>query len=90
MSELDQEHIVHPREIVQVGQVVTLRVIGVDASRHRMALSLKQVVQGEYLDQDWEAMLATEQPELDSSLSAAISDSSLGQDSSLAETQSEA
>jgi small subunit ribosomal protein S1 len=88
VSELDQGHIVHPREVVQVGQVVTLRVIGVDASRHRMALSLKQVAQGEYLDQDWEAMLATEQPELDSSLSAAISDTSLG-DASFTEAQGE-
>ncbi len=74
VSELDEGHIVHPREVIQSGQVVTLRVIGVDAGRHRMALSLKQVAQGEYLDQDWEAMLATEQPKPESPLSTALSD----------------
>jgi small subunit ribosomal protein S1 len=89
VSELDEGHVVHPREIVQVDQVVTLRVMGVDASRHRMALSLKQVAQGEYLDQDWEAMLAAEQPELDSSLSTAISETSLVQEPPSTETQSE-
>ncbi|MCP4537058.1 MAG: S1 RNA-binding domain-containing protein [Chloroflexi bacterium] len=80
VSELDEGHVVHPREVVQVDQVVTLRVMGVDANRHRMALSLKQVSQGEYLDQDWETMLATDQPELEGSLSAAISETSLLQE----------
>lgn len=89
VSELDEGHVVHPREVIQSGQVVTLRVIGVDASRHRMALSLKQVVQGEYLDQDWEAMLAAEQPEPESSLSAALSETSLVQEPSLEGEQSE-
>jgi small subunit ribosomal protein S1 len=79
VSELDEGHVVHPREVIESGQVVTLRVINVDASRHRMALSLKQVAQGEYLEQDWEAMLATEQPELESPLSAAFSETSLAQ-----------
>ena len=77
VSELDEGHIVHPREVIQPGQVVTLRVIGVDADRHRMALSLKQVAQGEYLEQDWEAMLATEQPKPESTLSTVLSDTSL-------------
>ena len=39
-----------------------------------MALSLKQVTQGEYLGGDWKAMLATEQPEPESQLSAALSE----------------
>jgi small subunit ribosomal protein S1 len=77
VSELDEGHIIHPREVIQPGQVVTLRVISVDASRHRMALSLKQVAQGEYLEQDWEAMMAAEQPELESPLSTAFSETAL-------------
>ena len=81
VSELDVGHVVHPREVIQPGQVVTLRVIGVDASRHRMALSLKQVAQGEYLEQDWEAMLAAEQPQPASSLSAALSETAIIQES---------
>jgi hypothetical protein len=39
-----------------------------------MALSLKRVAQGEYLGQDWEAMLAAEQTEPESQLSAALSE----------------
>jgi small subunit ribosomal protein S1 len=74
ISELAEGPVVHPRDIVQPEQVVTLRVIGVDRGRHRMALSLKRVAQGEYLGQDWEAMLAAEQTEPESQLSAALSE----------------
>jgi small subunit ribosomal protein S1 len=74
VSELDEGPVVHPRDVIQPGQVVTLRVIGVDRRRHRMALSLKQAAQGEYLDQDWKAILAAEQPEPQSPLSAALSE----------------
>lgn len=74
VSELDEGPVVHPRDVLHPGQVVTLRVIGVDQRRHRMALSLKQVSQGEFLDQDWRAMLAAERPEPESPLSAALSE----------------
>ena len=74
VSELDEGPVVHPRDVIQPGQVITLRVIGVDRRRHRMALSLKQAAQGEYLDQDWKAILAAEQPEPQSPLSAALSE----------------
>ncbi len=79
ISELDEGPVVHPRDVIQPGQIVTLRVIGVDGRRHRMALSLKRVVQGEYLDQDWQAILSAEQPEPESPLSAALSETSLMQ-----------
>ncbi|MBL7063015.1 MAG: S1 RNA-binding domain-containing protein [Anaerolineae bacterium] len=74
ISELDDGPVVHPRDVVQPGQAVTLRVIGVDGARHRMALSLKQVAAGETPDQDWKAVLAAEQPESTSPLSAALSE----------------
>ena len=74
VSELDDGPVVHPRDVVQPGQVVTLRVIGVDQRRHRIALSRKQATQGEYLDQDWKAMLAAEHSEPESPLSAALSE----------------
>jgi len=74
VSELDEGPVVHPRDIIHPGQVVTLRVIGVDGRHHRMALSLKQAAQGEYLGEDWKAMLATEQHEPESQLSAALSE----------------
>ena len=77
ISELDEGPIVHPRDIIQPGQVVTLRVIGVEGARHRLALSLKQAAQEEYLGQDWKTVLAAEQPEPESSLSVALSETSL-------------
>jgi len=74
ISELDDGPVVYPHDVVQPGQVVTLRVIGVDAPRHRLALSLKRAAQGEFLGQDWEAVLATEQSEAESPLSVALSE----------------
>ena len=55
ISELSDRHITHPSEVVQEGQVLTLRVIRVDALRHRIGLSLKRVESSDYADQDWEA-----------------------------------
>ena len=74
ISELDDRPVVHPRSIIRPGQVVTLRVIGINAMHHRLALSLKQVANGEFVDQDWQAALVAEQPELDGQLSAALAE----------------
>jgi small subunit ribosomal protein S1 len=74
ISELDEGPVVHPRDVIQPGKVVALRVVSVDAAHHRLALSLKQVAQGEYLDQDWKEMLAAAQPALESPLSVALSE----------------
>jgi len=45
ISELAETQIAHPEEILQPGQVVTLRVIEVDGGRRRLALSLKRAAQ---------------------------------------------
>ena len=58
ISELSEDHIAHPKEVVQEGQVVTLRVIRIDTDQRRMGLSLKRVDQAEYADLDWQAELA--------------------------------
>jgi small subunit ribosomal protein S1 len=76
ISELDEGPVVHPSDIVQSGQVVTLRVIGVDGARHRLALSLKQADQEEYLD-NWREALTSEKPE--GQLAVALSETSLVQ-----------
>jgi small subunit ribosomal protein S1 len=75
VSELDDVPVVHPRDVVEAGQVVTLRVLNVDQRRHRMALSLKQAAEGEVPNEDWKSMLAKEQEEPESALSAALSKS---------------
>jgi small subunit ribosomal protein S1 len=55
ISELSEDHITHPKEVVEEGQVVTLRIIRIDTDQRRMGLSLKRVDQAEYADSDWQA-----------------------------------
>ncbi len=57
VSELSDRHIAHPSEVVQEGQVLTLRVIRVDAVQHRIGLSLKRVESSDYADMDWQAAI---------------------------------
>ena len=64
VSELSDGHIEHPREVVNEGQTLTLRVIKIDAEKRRMGLSLKRVASAEYADTDWEQVAATI-PDLD-------------------------
>ncbi|MBN1937569.1 MAG: 30S ribosomal protein S1 [Anaerolineae bacterium] len=54
ISELSNEHIAHPKEVVKEGDVVTLRVIRIDPERRRIGLSMKRVDSAEYLNQDWQ------------------------------------
>lgn len=57
VSELADHRVGHPREVVQEGQVVTLRVIKIDHNRRRIGLSLKRVSSAEYSEQDWRAAM---------------------------------
>lgn len=43
LSELSWNRVTHPREVVEVGQRVTVRVLNVDRERKRIGLSLKQL-----------------------------------------------
>jgi small subunit ribosomal protein S1 len=74
ISELTDKQVVHPREVIKSGQVVMLRIIGLDAENHRLSLSLKRVDKGEFRGEDWKTALAADQPKPQSSLSAALSD----------------
>ncbi len=53
VSELSEDHVGHPKEIVKEDDVLTLRIIKIDSARRRMGLSLKRVDAAEYADQDW-------------------------------------
>ncbi len=77
ISEISEQRIAHPREVVQPSQTVTVRVIEVDGDNHRLALSLKQVDSDAFLEQDWGAMLETDVDETPTAtaLSAALSES---------------
>lgn len=52
ISELSDERVEHPREVVQRGDELTLRVVKVDVKNRRLGLSLKRVHSAEYLDID--------------------------------------
>lgn len=58
ISELSDKRVNHPKEVVQEGQWVTLRVIRVEPDKRRLGLSLKRVTHGEYMDEDWRSALA--------------------------------
>jgi small subunit ribosomal protein S1 len=58
VSELLDEHVNHPKEVVQEGDVLTLRIIKIDSARRRMGLSLKRVGLADYAEQDWASSYA--------------------------------
>ncbi|MBV9359477.1 MAG: S1 RNA-binding domain-containing protein, partial [Chloroflexi bacterium] len=43
ISELSDERITHPKQVVREGEEVQLRIIKIDPARHRLGLSLRQV-----------------------------------------------
>lgn len=54
ISELSEERIGHPSEVVKEGQELDLRIIRIDAARQRMGLSLRRVNEDQYFeDYDW-------------------------------------
>lgn len=56
ISELSDERITHPREVVEEGQELTLRIIRIDPDRQRLGLSLRRVSEEAYgEDYDWES-----------------------------------
>jgi small subunit ribosomal protein S1 len=52
ISELSDQRVNHPREVVKEGEKLTLRVVKVDVKNRRLGLSLKRVNSAEYLDVD--------------------------------------
>ena len=60
ISELSDQRINHPKEVVKEGDVVTLRVIKVDVERRRIGLSLRKVDSMAYANMDYEMMLSGE------------------------------
>jgi small subunit ribosomal protein S1 len=60
ISELSERRINHPKEVVDEGDEVTLRVIKIDPERRRIGLSLRKVDSAAYSDLDWKIALAEE------------------------------
>jgi small subunit ribosomal protein S1 len=60
VSELSDQRVVHPKEVVKEGDVLTLRVIKIDPERRRIGLSRKKVDSAAYADLDWKMALSDE------------------------------
>lgn len=56
ISELADYRVSHPREVVLVGDVLTLRIVKIDSDQRRLGLSLRQVDSAKFMDQDWQAI----------------------------------
>ena len=48
ISELSEDRITHPKQVVREGDVLQLKVIRIEPARHRLGLSLRQVDEGAY------------------------------------------
>ena len=64
VSELSEQRINHPKEVVNEGDVITLRVIKIEPERRRIGLSLRKVDSPAYQDLDWKIALAEEVEEV--------------------------
>lgn len=60
ISELSDDRVEHPKEVLSVGDVVTLRVIKIDKERRRIGLSVRKIDSPAYADLDWKLELAEE------------------------------
>ncbi|MEL6526973.1 MAG: S1 RNA-binding domain-containing protein, partial [Chloroflexota bacterium] len=52
ISELSDERVEHPRDVVNTGDKLTLRVVKIDVANRRLGLSLRRVNSPEFLDED--------------------------------------
>ncbi|KAA3657647.1 MAG: 30S ribosomal protein S1 [Chloroflexi bacterium] len=52
ISELSEEHIAHPSEVIEPSQTVTVRIIRIDPKQRQLGLSIKQVSSDKYVEAD--------------------------------------
>jgi len=76
ISELSDKRVTHPREVVNEGDKLTLRVVKIDIKNRRLGLSLKKVNSAEYLDLDWSNTPGDEIDYSDDAINAAENDTS--------------
>ncbi len=58
ISELSENHVTHPRDVVKPEQEVTVRIIRIDPEQRQLGLSLKQVASDKFIEADLQ-MLTT-------------------------------
>jgi small subunit ribosomal protein S1 len=58
ISELSDHRVDHPKEVLKVGDVVTLRILKIEDEDHRIGLSMRRVDSPAYADSDWKSLAA--------------------------------
>jgi small subunit ribosomal protein S1 len=58
ISEISENRIEHPKEILKEGDVVNLRVIRIDPEQRRIGLSMRKVDSAQYVDGDMKSLIA--------------------------------
>ncbi len=58
ISELSDRRVDHPKEVIKVGDVVTLRILKIEDEDHRIGLSMRRVDSAAYADSDWKSLAA--------------------------------
>ncbi|MCP5101406.1 MAG: S1 RNA-binding domain-containing protein, partial [Chloroflexi bacterium] len=61
ISELSENHISHPNEVVSSAQQVAVRIIRIDAKQRQLGLSIKQVASDKYVEADLELLTAVDE-----------------------------
>ena len=57
ITELSENRVEHPKDVVEVGQNLTLRVVKIDPEARRIGLSVRRVSSAQYADMDWDAAM---------------------------------
>lgn len=77
ISELSDQRIAHPKEVVHEGQKLKLRVIKIDPDKRRMGLSLKRAAEDGYAVVDWAAAMPDDEDDDTGAMAAAFADASM-------------
>ena len=56
ISELSENRVEHPKEVLKEGETKTLRVIRIDGEQHRIGLSLRKVDSAAFADKDFKML----------------------------------
>lgn len=79
ISELSENRVEHPKEVLKEGEVKTLRVIRIDTDQHRIGLSLRKVDSAAFADKDFK-MLTQELKGFDEEADDGEADSAAGEE----------
>jgi small subunit ribosomal protein S1 len=89
ISELSENRVEHPKEVLKEGDVKTLRIIRIDGDQHRIGLSLRKVDSAAFADKDFK-MLTQEFEEQDEEVQPEVDQEvDQGEESQPAESQAE-